>query len=97
MISVELTDKDVVETISEFMGVDGNYLTSYDALAPVWRRVMDNSNDNNRMYWIWKFHMIESENRVFPRRCPMANWLVISPRDHAYAVARTIKEAARKI
>ena len=67
------------------------YLTSYDALAPVWRKLWETRDDGRHkaaMDSMCGCFPPNAPARMYP---PSAFW--VSPRDHAHAIARALREA----
>lgn len=69
------------------------YLTSYDALAPVWRKVMAHSVEGEAATRNFVTTQADGDGEWLSRH---TNWFrtcwMTTPRDHAYALAQAIRE-----
>ena len=66
------------------------YLTSYDALAPVWRK-LDTDTLSEAWEKLWMGPGGDGDKYAYTA----SDWFQKPPRDHAHALATAIKEAQR--
>lgn len=114
-----MTDQAIIQTLAEFMGMtlpeampDGYqscplWLESYDALAPIWRKLSDGARRVDGLIGCGKptegdfvFHEVESAAHALLQQAAgsgsyLSVWHRLGPRYHAEALATAIQEATK--